>query len=129
MKGYRDVDLYQHDYPFDQFGNDVSPVAIEVVPNSEPLTVFQHPDNAIYVFGPEDGSIPQVARRHCQRFVSIPTKHCTNLAAAIYIVLYDRLLKRVQMGLEPPVPVSETLAEDRGWFENDNDKGLAQIFA
>jgi tRNA(Leu) C34 or U34 (ribose-2'-O)-methylase TrmL len=54
---------------------------------------FQHPDNAVYVFGPEDGSIPQVLRRHCHRFVKIPAKHCTNLAAAVYIVLYDRAYK------------------------------------
>lgn len=121
MKGYLDVELIQNDYPFDQFKN-VTPVAIEVRENSEPLTVFEHPENALYVFGPEDGSINQVTMKQCHRIVSIPTKHCTNLAAAVYIVLYDRYLKRVQAGLEPAYPVSDTLCEQRGWpnFEEEN---------
>jgi hypothetical protein len=29
-----------------------------------------------------------------------PTRHCTNLAAAVYTVLYDRHAKRVAAGLE-----------------------------
>lgn len=115
MKGYAEVDLIQFDYPFDQFKN-VTPVAIELVPNAETLTEFEHPENPLYVFGPEDGSIPQISMRHCHRFVSIPTRHCTNLAAAVYIVLYDRLLKRRQQGLEPIIPTSDMLAgENRGW--------------
>ena len=32
----------------------------------------------------------------------IPTRHCTNLAAAVYTVLYDRHAKRVRADLEPP---------------------------
>ncbi len=65
-----------------------------------------------YVFGPEDGSIPPVLRRHCHRFVSIPTKHCTNLAAAVYTVLYDRILKHYQLTGEKPV-----LDEQRGFVD------------
>jgi len=93
LKGYKDVELRQFDYPFEHFKKETIPVAIELLPNSECLMDFQHPDNAVYVFGPEDGSIPQVLRRHCHRFVKIPAKHCTNLAAAVYIVLYDRAYK------------------------------------
>lgn len=93
MKGYKDVDLVQFDYFFDQFHKDVVPVAIEVRPNSEVLPDFVHPERALYVFGPEDGSIPQVTLRHCHRFVVIPTRHCVNLAAAVYLVMYDRRVK------------------------------------
>lgn len=93
MKGYKDVELIQYDYVFDQFPSDVVPVAVEVRPNSEPLQDFVHPERALYVFGPEDGSIPQMALRHCHRFVIIPTRHCVNLAAAVYLVLYDRRVK------------------------------------
>jgi len=93
MKGYANVDLIQYDYPFDAFPGVVTPVAIEVRSNSEKLTEFVHPVNPLYVFGPEDGSLPKGIVRHCHRFVIIPTKHCTNLSAAIYIVLYDRMLK------------------------------------
>ncbi|MGV8130636.1 MAG: TrmH family RNA methyltransferase [Candidatus Pacearchaeota archaeon] len=113
MKGYAEVDLYQFDYPFDCFSEDVTPVAIELVENSESLITFEHPENAVYVFGPEDGSISQVFKKHCHRFVTIPTRHCTNLAAAVYITMYDRIAKRVQNGLQSP----PELCENRGWIQ------------
>ena len=95
MRGYKDVNVLQFDYFFDQFPEAV-PVAVELRPNSENLVDFVHPENALYVFGPEDGSIPQVYLRHCHRFVTIPTRHCVNLAAAVYIMLYDRHLKSMR---------------------------------
>ena len=57
MKGYKDVDLIQFDYFFDQFPEDTVPVAIELRPNAEALPAFVHPEKALYIFGPEDGSI------------------------------------------------------------------------
>lgn len=94
MRGFKDVTLINFDRPFDQFPKGTVPVAIEIRKNSEYLTSFEHPDNAIYVFGPEDGSIPKVFLPFCHRFVIIPTRHCLNLAAAVNIVLYDRMQKR-----------------------------------
>lgn len=94
MKGYKHVKLINYDYPFDQFPQHTNFVALEFRENSEPLFNFYHPENAVYVFGPEDGSISQAFMRHCHRFVVIPTNYCTNLAAAIYITLYDRQMKR-----------------------------------
>jgi len=114
MKGYRNVDLIQYDYPFDHFPRGVTPVAIELLDNTECLFDFEHPEDALYVFGPEDGSIPQVMRQHCHRFVTIPTLHCTNLAAAVYTVLYDRAQKIYQKtGVKPE------LNEQRGIWGND----------
>ena len=92
MKGYKDVELRQHDYFFDEY-NGVVPVAVELRKNSEMLPYFEHPENALYIFGPEDGSITSVHLQHCHRFVVIPTRHCVNLAAAVYMVLYDRMVK------------------------------------
>ena len=97
MKGYLDVQLRQHDYIFDQF-RDATPVAVEVRENSESLFEFEHPDDAIYVFGPEDGSIAKSALAHCHRFVIIPTRHCLNLATAVATVLWDRQYKRYLAG-------------------------------
>jgi len=119
MKGYADVDLYQHDYPFEQFPTNITPVCIELVEQAEVLSEFEHPENPLYVFGPEDGSVDKMIKRHCHRFVAIPSYHCTNLSAAVYIVLYDRMMKRRRDGLEPIIPVSAMLKEDRGWVEND----------
>lgn len=92
MKDYQSVNLRQHGRPFDLFPK-LTPVCIELVDNTVPLPIFQHPEHALYVFGPEDGSVSQVFRRLCHRFVSIPSKHCLNLAATINVVLYDRLCK------------------------------------
>jgi tRNA(Leu) C34 or U34 (ribose-2'-O)-methylase TrmL len=119
MKGYSDVELIQYDYVFDQFAPGITPVAIELRPGSESLADFEHPQDALYVFGPEDGSLERVTTQHCHKFVTIPTRHCTNLAAAVYIVLYDRMLKRYQAGLENQ-PV---LSEIRG-FEKFADEEL-----
>ena len=111
MKGYKDVDMVQFDYPFDHFKG-ATPVALEVGDNYECLFDFVHPENAVYVFGPEDGSIDQMMKRHCHRFVTIPTRHCTNLAAAVYLVLYDRAIKHYQLTQEKP-----TLNEHRGYID------------
>lgn len=121
MKGYADVDLIQYDYIFDQFASDVTPVAIELVENGESLADFEHPENALYVFGPEDGSLQRVTLQHCHRFVRIPTRHCTNLAAAVYLTLYDRMLKRHQAGLEAPPELAEIRGFDK--FEADEELG------
>lgn len=110
MKGYADVEMRQYDYPFDQFDR-VVPVAVELVPGAESLVDFEHPENAIYVFGPEDGSLTSVTLRHCHRFVKIPTRHCVNLAAAVYLVLYDRMVKSG--------PQLE-LAEHRGFLNEES---------
>lgn len=114
MKGYKEVELRQFEYVFDQFP-DATPVAIELRENAELLPHFEHPENALYVFGPEDGSLESKHLQHCHRFVIIPTRHCTNLSAAVYIVLYDRYLKRLQAGLETPPASFDCLAEVRGY--------------
>lgn len=93
MKGYRDVEMWNYDHFFDQFPRTAVPVAVEIKLGSESLVDFEHPQNALYVFGPEDGGLSKVQYMHCHRFVKIPTRHCVNLAAAVYIVLYDRMLK------------------------------------
>jgi tRNA(Leu) C34 or U34 (ribose-2'-O)-methylase TrmL len=92
MRGYRSVDWRRSDRPFDEFAM-LTPVAIEVRKNSESLPEFEHPEDALYVFGPEDGSLTNVTLRHCHRFVAIPTRHCLNLSIAVSTVLYDRQAK------------------------------------
>lgn len=114
---YRDVELVQKDYFLDQFARDTVPVAVEIRPGSEMLPQFEHPENALYIFGPEDGDLQPSILRHCRRFVTIPTAHCTNLAGAVYIVLYDRRAKRQLAGLEPFETPESMLAESRGFME------------
>ena len=118
MKGYRHVDLIHDQKFFDRFDSNVVPVAVEVRDTSENLAFFEHPRKALYVFGPEDGSIRENYLRHCHRFVFVPTAHCLNLAAAINLVLYDRRLKDIQSGLERRYALSDFLGEQRGMIAN-----------
>lgn len=93
MRDYQHVRMLNDEYPFNRFDRHVTPVAVEVRQNAEPLPTFVHPRFPLYVFGPEDGSIPQIYLKHCRRFLYIPAKHCLNLAVAINVVLCDRVAK------------------------------------
>jgi tRNA(Leu) C34 or U34 (ribose-2'-O)-methylase TrmL len=114
MKGYKRVDFRNDDRPFDVLPGHCVPVCIEVFDNSEPLTTFDHPENAVYVFGPEDGYVPQVIRRLCHRFVHIPAHFCLNLSASVNVVLAHRLMSRQIAGKQPILPLREMLVEPRG---------------
>lgn len=109
MRGYSEVTWRRSDRPFEEFP-DLVPVAIEVRDNSVMLPDFVHPENALYVFGPEDGSLNSVTLRHCHHFVAIPTRHCLNLSMTVGTVLYDRQTK-----LEPGLRLDMAVTESRGW--------------
>jgi tRNA(Leu) C34 or U34 (ribose-2'-O)-methylase TrmL len=114
MKSYKGkVTLIRNDRPFD-LCKEMVPVAVEISATAEPLATFQHPDNACYVFGPEDGGIPKPIRALCHRFVILPTDHCINLAAAVNCVLMDRRVKRQLAGVEPILAAYDTIREERG---------------
>jgi tRNA(Leu) C34 or U34 (ribose-2'-O)-methylase TrmL len=70
-----------------------STVAIELVEGAVPLPEFIHPENAFYVFGPEDGSVGASELSWCDHVVYIPTYSCMKLSATANVVLYDRLAK------------------------------------
>lgn len=69
-------------------------VAVELVEGAQPLMAFEHPDQAYYLFGPEDSSLTQDILDRCDAVVYVPTIGCMNLAATVNVVLYDRLTKR-----------------------------------
>ncbi|MAD43615.1 MAG: 23S rRNA methyltransferase [Oceanospirillaceae bacterium] len=69
-------------------------VAIELVENACPLPDFRHPQDALYVFGPEDGNLPQDIVDAAHEVVYVPTVGCMNLAATVNVVLYDRMAKQ-----------------------------------
>ena len=52
---------------------------------------LDQPDNVIYSFGPEDGTLSQDVIDKADALVYVPTNGCMNLAAAVNVVLYDRL--------------------------------------
>jgi tRNA(Leu) C34 or U34 (ribose-2'-O)-methylase TrmL len=83
MKGYRRVSMARDDRFWEApAAVGLTPVAVELRPGAEHLIDFVHPERALYVFGPEDGSLPKAALARCHRFLWIPTHHCLNLSAA-----------------------------------------------
>lgn len=79
--------------------NHLTKVAVELVEGATPLPLFEHPQQALYIFGPEDGSIEQDVIDQCDHVVYIPTIGCMNLAATVNVLLYDRMAKTVIMPL------------------------------
>ena len=118
MKGYKRVQLIHDDYFFDRFDRDTIPVAVELRERAKSLTFFDHPEQALYVFRPEDGGLGRAILQKCQRFVVIPTAHGLNLPAAINIVLYDRRAKRQRQGIDKVISPAEILQESRGFISD-----------
>ncbi len=68
-------------------------ICVDLVEGATPLPHFQHPEQAFYIFGPEDGTIAQEVIDQADDVVYVPTVGCMNLAASVNVLLYDRLAK------------------------------------
>lgn len=110
LRDFRTVKVIHSDFPMVLFRDDVAPIGVELTPSSMPLPYLKHPDNAVYLFGPEDGSIPAGWRAICHQIVSIPSLHCLNVATAGGIILSHRVEQRWRDGEGELL----TLAESRG---------------
>ena len=71
-------------------------ICIELAENAIPLTEFEHPSDAFYVFGPEDSTIRQDLIDKADAVVYVPTVGCMNQSATVNVVLYDRLCKSTE---------------------------------
>lgn len=71
-------------------------VGVEVSNDAIRLPLFVHPQRAIYLLGPEDGSLSEESLALCGAVVRIPSIFCLNVAVAGAIVLYDRYRKTEQ---------------------------------
>ncbi|EKO3436274.1 RNA methyltransferase [Vibrio fluvialis] len=87
------IDLVEMDELTAGLGSNVEIVCVELVVGATALPHFEHPENAIYLFGPEDSSLPQEVVDQAHHVVYIPTHGCMNLAATVNVVMYDRLAK------------------------------------
>jgi len=77
----------------DSISGEMKIVCIELAEGAIALPDYQHPEKAIYIFGPEDGTIEQAIIDRADDVVYVPTIACMNLAATVNVVLYDRLAK------------------------------------
>lgn len=94
-------------------------VAVELIEGATPLVHFQHPAQAYYIFGPEDGSLSQTILDGCDHVVYIPTIGCMNLAATVNVVLYDRLAKRLGTAIEDRPVAQNRDVNSRGRLVGD----------
>jgi len=78
-------------------------VCVELVEGAISLPEFEHPEQAFYIFGPEDGTISQDIIDKADAVVYIPTSGCLNLAATVNVLLYDRVAK------SPPIVTGDEL--------------------
>lgn len=65
-------------------------VAVEITEGATSLYEFEHPKQAVYVFGPEDGSVQPRILEKVQHTIYIPTDHCMNQAVTVGVVLGHR---------------------------------------
>lgn len=71
-------------------------IAVELCCGAKDLHGFSHPRNAVYLLGPEDGSLSKQAMDIAESKVIINTKFCLNQHVAASIVMYDRVSKTGQ---------------------------------
>lgn len=94
----KDVLISRADSLIDVVTENMKIVCVEFAINAIPLPEYQHPESAIYIFGPEDGSIDQDIIDQADAVVYVPTVGCMNLSASVNVLLYDRLVKAANYG-------------------------------
>ncbi len=77
----------------DDLPEHVNIICVDLIEGAIPLPELEHPEHALYVFGPEDGTVDQRIVDKAYAVTYIPTVGCMNLAASVNVVLYDRLAK------------------------------------
>lgn len=85
---YADVADFREHIPYD-----CQTIGVELTEDAEPLESFLHPQRAVYLLGPEDGSLSTEALALCQKVVKFESHYCLNVAVAGSIVMYDRQTK------------------------------------
>jgi tRNA G18 (ribose-2'-O)-methylase SpoU len=67
-------------------------VCVELTPGALDVRTYVHPPRAVYLLGPEHGTLPQGIMRAHDTLI-LPGKYPLNVAMAATVVLYDRALK------------------------------------
>ena len=91
-KAYRNIPLQHWPEVFHGPGipHDCVPVAVDLVDGAVSLYNFVHPTSALYIFGPEDGTLGKAVLDRCKHQVMIPTDLPLNLATTTGCVLMLR---------------------------------------
>lgn len=96
MKAWRHIPTILTDDVFDAIPIGAVPVAVDLMPHAGSLVDFIHPQSAVYIFGPEDGTLGERHAKLGMARIYVPTRFCMNLAATVNVVLYDRMVKAIR---------------------------------
>lgn len=84
-------------------------VGVEFLEDAVDLPSFRHPQQAIYILGPERGNLSAETLAKCDYTIKIPMKFCVNVGTAGAIVLYDRLISMGRFAKRPVVAGGDIL--------------------
>lgn len=90
---------------FDFIPNGHETVAVEMVDDAQSIVSFNHPKNATYLFGPEDGKLPDAIIKSCRHKIKIPTAYSLNLAACVACIGHDRMMKEAMEPKKKNCPI------------------------
>jgi tRNA(Leu) C34 or U34 (ribose-2'-O)-methylase TrmL len=93
MKHYRHLPLLRPESLKEVLPFDCVPVAVDLIEGATPLPMYEHPERAFYIFGAEDNTLGSRITSWCRDIIYVPTNGCMNLAAAVNVILYDRMAK------------------------------------
>ena len=93
MRRHRHMPLHITDDLYNHIPYDCVPIAVDLIEGAIPLPEYEHPERAFYVFGAEDATLEKRVLSWCRDVIVIPSNRCLNLAAAVNVVLYDRIAK------------------------------------
>lgn len=93
MKHYRQIPFFRPSDLREVLPYNCVPVAVDLLEEATSLPDYKHPKQAFYIFGPEDATLGIRIIDWCRDKVYVPTNRCMNLAAAVNVVLYDRMAK------------------------------------
>ncbi|MDN2662039.1 RNA methyltransferase [Psychromonas sp. 14N.309.X.WAT.B.A12] len=100
QKVHEIVPLVHYEELLDALEPGMKLICVDLIEGAIPLPNFVHPKNAMYLFGPEDGTIKQKVINKADAVVYVPTIGCMNLAASVNVVMYDKLAKSQQHQLD-----------------------------
>ena len=90
---YDHLPVYNFEKPQDLLlPKGASLVAVELTPDAVDLPSFRHPQNAVYVLGPERANVSDAMLSRCDHVIKIPLKFCINVGVAGALVMYDRMI-------------------------------------
>lgn len=96
-KTWRNIPLFKYD-TFEQFYANIPYscflVGVELTEKATEIERFWHPQRAIYLLGPEDGSISPAAQSKCQSMIKLPGTPCYNVAVAGSLIMFHRKLQK-----------------------------------